>query len=238
MTSNEPGDRPDLLESVVARIEEDIVFGRCHPRERLVEADLAEAFAVKRSVVREALAALEKMGLVERRRNRGAVVRAFTARDAEQLYAVRATLEDLAARSIPLSGDAAVVARLEDIQRRHDIGCETGDLRTVFRVNVEFHRALFAACGNPYLVEAVDAFAQKSHAIRSFSMTDPAYLAATRLDHWAMIEALAAGDRKRLATLCSVHTERSKNGYVRAWRERFAWHDGAGATTEGDDNGG
>ena len=78
---------------IVQRIEEDIVFGRLHPRERLVEEALAERFGVKRHIVREALADLERRGLIERFRNRGAMVKAYTPEEVEQLYAVRALLE-------------------------------------------------------------------------------------------------------------------------------------------------
>jgi len=34
-------------------------------------------------------------------------------------------------------------------------------------------------------------------------------------DHWAMIEALRTGDRKRLAGLCKTHLRRPKDHYIR-----------------------
>ena len=58
----------DLLK-VIERLEEDIVFGRRRPRERLVEEDLVAQFGAKKHVIRQALAELERMGLVERKRN-------------------------------------------------------------------------------------------------------------------------------------------------------------------------
>ena len=48
------------------RIEEDIVLGRRHPRERLIEQDLCDLFETHRGDVRPALFELERMGLIDR----------------------------------------------------------------------------------------------------------------------------------------------------------------------------
>src|SRR5260370_30250322 len=58
----EPAPAADALGAMVAALEEDVVFGRLHPRERLVEDDLMARFDVKRHIAREALAALDRMG--------------------------------------------------------------------------------------------------------------------------------------------------------------------------------
>ena len=63
------------LEKVIAGLQEDIVLGRLPPGVRLVEEELAERFDTKRHVVREAFGKLERIGLIERKRNRGASVR-------------------------------------------------------------------------------------------------------------------------------------------------------------------
>ena len=68
-------------------LEEDIIFGRLQPRERLVEDVLIKRFGGKRHVVRQALAELERMGIVVREQNKGAVVRLFqTGRIQQYIY--------------------------------------------------------------------------------------------------------------------------------------------------------
>lgn len=62
-------DEADTLGLVVSTLEEDIVLGRLHPRERLVEDDLMRRFSVKRHVIRQALSDLEQMAVVERAPN-------------------------------------------------------------------------------------------------------------------------------------------------------------------------
>jgi len=84
---------------VIARsIEEDIVLGRRHPRERLVEQDLCDLFDTHRGDVRSALFELEKKGLVERIPNRGAMVRGLTPSEGLEIYAVREEPEVMAGR--------------------------------------------------------------------------------------------------------------------------------------------
>lgn len=63
-------------------------------------------------MVREVLAKLERMGLVERRRNVGALVRSFAAREVRELYAMRELLEAEAARRMPLPPGAEAIERL------------------------------------------------------------------------------------------------------------------------------
>src|SRR5690606_10746603 len=128
------------METVVRRLEEEIVLGRLRPRERLLEEDLAREFDTKRHVVRAALAELEGMGIVVRQPNRGAMVRDFAAEEVEQIYNVREVLERYAAQIIPLPADPELLARLREIHARHGRAVDAGEPRTVFRANLEFHR--------------------------------------------------------------------------------------------------
>ncbi|MDB5366060.1 MAG: regulatory protein GntR, HTH:GntR, C-terminal [Rhodospirillales bacterium] len=207
--------RAVALSTVVAAIEEDIVLGRLLPRERLVEDDLMVRFEAKRNVVRQALLELERLGTVERVPNRGAQVRSYTAVQVQQLYDVREMLEMNAASLIPLPLNEAALEKLRTIQREHDAAVKSGDLKRVFRANIAFHRALFANCGNRYLSEAINEFAHKAHVIRFHSLTQKRYVKSARDDHWAMIEALATGDRNGLIEICRRHLLPSKTAYLK-----------------------
>lgn len=211
----------DLARRVAAHLEEDIVFGRRHPRERLIEEDLAKEYAVKRHVVRQALVELEHLGLVDRIRNRGAVVKVYAAQDVEAINAVRELLEGHAASLIPLPLAASALDELKAIQRRHAEAAETGDRREIFRSNIDFHRALFSHCGNERLIEAIGIFGQKSHVYRSILVNDREYLRWAAAAHHQMIEAIESGDRERLVRLCHEHLAPAKDHYIARWRSRF-----------------
>lgn len=202
-------------------IEEEIVLGWLQPRERLVEEDLAARYGVKRHVVREAIFTLERIGLVERVPNKGAVVRMLNIADVEQIHSVREALEELAARQIPLPASPDLIAELTRIQAQHSAAVAGNDPRAAFRANMAFHDTLFSSCGNPHLAEAIRAFAQKAHGMRSYTAADPHYLARARDEHLAIIAALAAGDRAGLMTLCRNHLTPAYQAYISALKRRF-----------------
>lgn len=205
---------------IAERLEEEIVFGYLHARERLIEDELCARFHVTRHVVRQALTELQAMGLIERRRNIGAFVKFLTDKEVMDLYVVRDVLEVSAARQIDFPVSKSRLDALTDIQRRHDHAAESGDLRAAFHANIVFHQALFALTDNPVLAGAIEDFARRTHAIRFLSMTDPHFLQKARNDHWKMINALQNEDRDSLISLCRDHLLPSRDAYLAQSRRR------------------
>lgn len=206
-----------ILQRVVAALEEDIVLGKLHPRERLIEEDLCERFGVTRHVLRLVFAELSRMGVVERIPNRGALVRAFAARDVDQLYFLRDMLETSAAAQIELPAKPADLEELKSIQSQHDAAVEQGDLVMVFRSNQRFHSKLFSLCGNPFLAEAIETYAQRAHGIRFHVLISPEQRRKARDEHHMMIDAISRQDRAALIELCRNHLPASKNAYLRTF---------------------
>ena len=205
---------------VADQLEDEIVLGALHPRERLVEDDLCERFGLKRHVVRQVLVELERRGVVERRRHQGALVKSFSTREVTELYALRTLLETSAASSIAFPVPRAKLDELEALQTQHDDAAERGDLRRVFRVNMAFHRAFFELSGNQTLVDAIHEYERRTHAIRSVSIVFPHYLDKARAEHHQMIDALRHGDRERLVALCREHLQPSRDAYLDAHHRR------------------
>ena len=213
------------VERVTDKLEEEIVLGVLHPRERLVEDDLCERFTLKRHVARQVLAELEQRGLIERRKNIGALVKSYSPRDVLDLYAVREILETSAAARIALPVAPDRLAALADIQRAHDTASAAGDLRGVFRANMAFHRALFALSDNEALTEAIREYERRTHAIRSASLLFPHYLEKARDEHHKMLEALASRDQAALVELCRAHLVPARDAYIEAYVRRFGTTD-------------
>lgn len=200
-------------------LEEDILFGRILPRERLVEDDLIERFGATRHSVRQALQELERRGMVIRVANKGAMVRDFTRAEVEQICDVRELLHAKAAELIQLPADADLLERLVANHRAHGKQVERSGLREIHRLNIDFHRTLFSACGNPYLVKTIDEYSDISLAFRCHLMTRPALVRRAWEQHGAMIDALRRGHRADLVRLCVEHTRPSKDVYMilRGW---------------------
>lgn len=210
----------ETMRGVADELEEQIVLGVLHPRERLVEDDLCERFNLKRHVARQVLVEVERRGLVERRKNVGAVVKSYTTREVTELYALRELLEADAARRIVFPVSDAALDALSAIQAEHDEAALAGDLRRVFRANMAFHRAFFGLSESEVLTEAIREYERRTHAIRSVSIVFPQYLEKARAEHHQMIEALRKGNREWLIQLCREHLVPSRDAYLDAHHRR------------------
>jgi len=208
--------REDTLRSIISALEEDIVFGRLHQRERLIEDDLMARFSAKRHLIRQALTELERMGLVERVPNRGSSVRVHNPETVTQLYDVRELLEIHAAKLIPLPLPKTDLDRLEEIQKVHDQAVADVNFRMVFRSNIEFHRLFFGLCGNPFLAKSIDEYAHRTHGIRFYALADPNEHKRAQSEHHEMIRCLKAGHREGLVEVCRKHLIPAKNIYIQA----------------------
>lgn len=206
------------LERVVRTLEEDIIFGRLRPRERLVEDVLLDRFATKRHVVRQALSELVRLGVVVKAPNKGAVVRDFTGTEVEEIYEMRELLHARATQRMALPADPALVALLHDINARRTRAIEVDDFRLIYALNDDFHQAIFGACGNRHLAETISQYESLSHLIRSWRIGDAKGLRESQKEHEEMIIALETGDRSRLVQLVVDHIKPSKKAYLAAHR--------------------
>jgi DNA-binding GntR family transcriptional regulator len=210
---------PTTVAAMVTALEDDIVLGRLHPRERLIEEELLERFGTTRHLIRLALAELDRMGLIERIPNRGALVRSYTPSEVEELYVLRDVLETGAASRITLPLPADDLVEIKELQVVHDEMVIQRDLTGIFRANLAFHRKLFSCCDNSFLVDAIEAAAQRAHGIRFLVLTSPREREKSRLEHHAMIAAIENNDGASLVALCRDHLPASKNAYLRTFHQ-------------------
>jgi DNA-binding GntR family transcriptional regulator len=212
---------PSVAARIALKIEEDVVLGRRHPRERLIEQDLSEHFETHRGDVRLALFELEKKGIVERIPNRGAIVRDLTPAEVREVYAVREELEVMAVRVLPMPVSKADVDQLDLLQRDHSRAVAERDLLAVFHSNVRFHRVLYGLCGNTCLIETIEQLAQKVSVIRSSAHANAEALDRARRDHIEIIEALKHSRRDDLIALTRRHLKPAARAYIESYEKRF-----------------
>lgn len=157
------------FEEISGQIHRQIRAGILRIGDRLPnERELAKTLAVSRHAVREALRALESVGLVELRK--GASGGAFIARakpDAmaevvrgmfyvggisiEQLTEARLWLESLLVRVACERIDDAGLRALEENVAQAETHTRAGNLSEKTRLNIDFHTLLAASTGNPLL---------------------------------------------------------------------------------------
>ncbi len=127
-----------------ALLRNEIVSGRFHPNERLVEADLARLLGAGRSAVRAALVRLDQEGLVVLEPNRGARVRLVSDREALEIEEVRVILEQMIIRH---AAQRVTAADLRDLHR--SVGQMQERLREgnplgYSELNAEFHQRIWS----------------------------------------------------------------------------------------------
>ena len=208
-------------EVIADALEEEIIFGRLKPGERLREEALLERFGHSRHFVRAAFAKLEKMGIVVRTRNVGATVRAFTVAEVEEVYEVREIIQRQAALRVRLPAAPEDVARIQAIQADYVRCVEAGDLRGIHASNDRFHLALFGLCGNAYLLALVRQYMDLTYVIRTNTFSDAAALAVSRSQHELMIELLQGRDAWAFTELCVQHLRPNKQEYIRRLSEEI-----------------
>ncbi|MFD9306811.1 GntR family transcriptional regulator [Streptomyces sp. NPDC060048] len=140
-----------LREQIREHIVEGIVSGRWKPGERIVERRIAVELEVSQTPVREALRELETLRLIESAPNKGVRVRNLSAADLEEIYPVRAGLEQIAAElaaprlALDCTALEPHVAALWDADRSADGTAQV-------RHTVGFHREMVRAAGNSVLL--------------------------------------------------------------------------------------
>ena len=84
----------------------------------------------------------------------------------------------------------------------------------MFRENLQFHKTLFAACGNSTLTEVIEQLQFKTHAIRSYSIGNPQLLATVCAQHQRMIDLLQGIERDEFVELLGKHIQPAKQAYL------------------------
>jgi DNA-binding GntR family transcriptional regulator len=147
---------PTATERVYAAIHTAIIEHRLAPGTRLRETELAEGFAVSRTVVRQALQRLSQDRVVDLQHNRGAQVPQPTREEAAHVFDARRVVECEIARRLAGRLDATQVAELQRLVTEEKTAEARGDAAAAIRLSAAFHRALARAAGNPVFARILD----------------------------------------------------------------------------------
>jgi len=203
---------PDIIASprtvsglVAERLRAQIVAGELPAGSKLRQVEIARRFGVSTTPVREALAALQREGLVRLHPQRGAVVFVPTVSDLHEHYEIRAALESLAASRTAERFQEPWVAPLEALLDEMSTGPPAA---RYIELNQDFHTQLYERCGRPRLVEMIAGLRDASSAyLHIYRAADD--FPATRLDqeHRAILAACVARDPRRAAAATREHLE-------------------------------
>jgi DNA-binding GntR family transcriptional regulator len=145
-----PLNAPSLSVNAVELITEAILSGKIKPGQRLNETHLAAEFRVSRTPIREALQQLQDQGLVENVPRRGMFVVSLESEDVHKINSLRLVLEAealyLCRANLNPQGEKQLAQQVERMEAMDP------ELPTqVIRLDLEFHRTVWALAGNQYL---------------------------------------------------------------------------------------
>ena len=129
---------------------------RLPPGMRLREEELAQSFAVSRTLVRQALHKLAQDGVITLRPNRGAVVPEPTRRDGEHVFDARRVVECEVVRRLAGKLGAEQAAALRAIVDAEDRATRSQNKQEAIRLSGEFHLQLARMSGNPIFVRLLE----------------------------------------------------------------------------------
>ena len=182
--------------------------------ERLTEAGVSERFSVSRTPVREALLELTGLGLVELRRNCGAVVQSFGPDEIRDLYAVRTLLEVEATR---LSASQMDPDTVEDLQAAFTRLKKNKLPDHQWHLDQQLHSAIAEASGNPRLASEIARQATLIQTVREAVSDAMRGIHSTTLnDHLRILDRLKVHDADGAAEAMKRHLQQAADSAVKA----------------------
>jgi phosphonate utilization transcriptional regulator len=204
--------RSQSLTSLVQReLEHRILSGKLRPGDKLNEEDIAGQLDVSRGPVREAFRALESAGLVRLEKNRGVFVREVSITEADEIYEVRAGLDELIGRLVAGRIKPAEVAELRDLLKQMQQAARARDVDAYHPINVRFHDRMAELAGNRTLLSVYRRLVNELHLYRKETLDRGAdsFPISTR-EHAEIVDALAKKDADRAAKLLYEHAMESR----------------------------
>ena len=195
--------RTDYVEAVYRSLLDAISDGTLAPGARVTQEDLAAQLNVSRSPVLQALRMLKKDGLLEDAPGRGLLVTPLEPHRIGQLYEVRGALDALAAR-LAAAQRANLPASLIGAGRRAAAG---SDVRAMIEADTAFHRAIYEASGNPYIVDSAQLHWIHLRRVMGAVLLHSGSREGIWDEHEAIRLAIRAGDGAAAAELSARHAE-------------------------------
>lgn len=186
-----------------------IVAGGLRPGQRVAQEEVAAQVGVSLAPVREALRVLEQEGQLTYLPRRGYFVTELRIEDLEEIYALRALLEERAARAALPALDDDALARIRLAASECADAAEAADVAGELAANRRFHFAMLEAPEHPHLMRVIRLLWDSTEAYRALYYNSADERRAAIDAHDRVLEALHARDADRLVAELDAHRERA-----------------------------
>lgn len=210
-----------LSVDIAQRLRAAIFAGHFGPGERLREEALASAMGVSRGPIREALAQLEREGLIVIRRNRGAFVARLSREDLDEVYTLRVAIERFAIQRACALAEPAELDALDAVVARMAAALTSGcSEQEAAELDLSFHDLIYLAAHHRRLYECWTNLRPQIHIVllsRNVAHPDFRLLSVAVDSHQALVDAIRAKNVVEAERLIEDHLlgsyERTIIGY-------------------------
>jgi len=195
MSIRNMADREPLAQKIFDEVAIDIVEGRLRPGDSLNSVDLSRRFRTSRTPVREALAELERHGVIAVPPRRRPYVVRPTLKQVHDVYVLRANLFSLVSELIVDSCPDEGLAELWKWQRALEDDVELDSVDDYFWHNVGFRLVEVSLSGNGELQRILHTLGLRTLQFRHLSLSQPGQIRRSVADHHRLLMAYEERDK-------------------------------------------
>jgi DNA-binding GntR family transcriptional regulator len=212
--------RTTLSEGAYEAIRRKIITGVLTPSSKLVVANLANVLNLSATPINEALAALEREGLVTYLPHRGYFVSSVTPENVEEVYSVREVFELMAVRFAAQKADQPTVERLGAILREAEQSIRLGDTTTFADLDLEFHRVIWSSTDNSLAIRIGELIGGQIRLLVATTARAPGRFRGAFEEHYEVYRAIKNKDPAAAVAAMRKHIRTAKLALRRAVSER------------------
>lgn len=195
-----------LTTLVQHELERQIMAGELVPGAKLNEIELASRLGVSRGPVREAFRALEEAGLLRTEKNRGVFVRVISVDEAEEIYELRAVLDEFVGRRLAETITGEQLNQLRETVEAMDAARRKDDVEAYHRLNLAFHDVMVQAVGNRKLTETYRRLVRELSLFRHEALSvKPSTMETSVREHRRIVTAIASREPDDAAAVMREH---------------------------------
>jgi DNA-binding GntR family transcriptional regulator len=217
---NDSVKRTTLSEGAFEAIRRKILTGVLTPSSKLVVATLANGLNLSATPINEALAALEREGLVTYLPHRGYFVSSVTPENVEEVYSVREVFELMAVRFAAQKADRPTVERLGTILQEAEQSIRLGDTTTFADLDLEFHRVIWTSTDNSLAIRIGELIGGQIRLLVATTARAPGRFRGAFEEHCQVYRAIKNKDPAAAVAAMRKHIRTAKLALRRAVSER------------------
>lgn len=206
-----------LTEQVYQLLKVRITSGEYEGGYHLVERQIANELGISKTPVREALARLEREGLVLFEAGRGMRVRSLDPVEVHNIVELREVLEGFIAEKAALLADDQQTARLESIVLESE-ALPLSNIDDYKTLDVKFHALIREMAQNELLSQVIDSLQALISLVMSTTITLPGRRGESVREHRDIFEAIQAKDPRAAGEYARLHMRNARRALKQHWK--------------------